>query len=114
MRKFFLSVLIIAVLGLASWASRENYATRESQKVVHELKADIRKTQAAIRMLQAEWANLNHPDRLAALILVNDAALGLHHITKDHFVNLDSILIPVDPDLPITTPVDVMNRGGMQ
>ena len=63
-----MSLSFLAVMGLAFWAYRENYADagraeRRVQTCKHEI-ADLRE---ALTVQRAEWAYLNRPDRLREL-----------------------------------------------
>ncbi len=62
--KAFLSVLAaFAVMGLAFWAYRENYATQAALDEVEQLEREIAGARDALSVLRAEWAYLNRPDR---------------------------------------------------
>ena len=61
----------------ATWAYRVNYATQEAMGRLADLRQEIAAEREAIAVLNAEWAYLNRPDRLRALVAANAAALGL-------------------------------------
>ena len=46
-------------------------------------------------MQRVEWAYLNRPDRLRALVDVNFDSLQLVPLTADHFARIDEIAYPV-------------------
>jgi len=82
------------VLGLAFWAYRENYATRAAQAELRGLQREIGALREERRMLQAEWAYLNRPERLRALVSLNFDRLGLMPMTPDHFGAIDQVAYP--------------------
>lgn len=61
----------IAVFGLAALSGALLLHTSQSVQVaeekLHDLQADAQREQDAIRMLKAEWAYLNSPERLEVL-----------------------------------------------
>ena len=56
MRTLFYILTTIAVVGLAFWAYRENYATQGALAETRELRRDIREAHARRSILRAEWA----------------------------------------------------------
>ena len=97
----------LAVIGLAFWAYRENYATQQSVAETQKLHRDIRAAHARLAVLRAEWAYLNRPDRLRELADLNFDKLGLLPLRPDQFGLVDQVAFPPAPILPITNPVDV-------
>ena len=49
-------------------------------------------------MLNAEWAYLNRPDRLKALVAANAAALGLEELTPEQFGEASMVAFPPEPE----------------
>lgn len=82
------------VLGLAFWAYRENYTTRAAQAELRAMQREIGALQEELRMLRAEWAFLNRPERLRALVALNFDRLGLMAMTPDHFGAIDQVAYP--------------------
>ena len=114
MRNLALAVLVMSVMGLALWAYTENYATRVTLDKVTQLNKDIVIAQSRVRVLNAEWAYLNRPERLMELANANFDDLRLLEITSDHFARIEQIPFP-GPDLgPIAEPIEVMNRENSQ
>ena len=110
MKNLFLGCLVLSVMGLAFWAYTENYATKGSLDKIAQLNKDIGLAHSRLRVLNAEWAYLNRPERLLQLVNANFDDLRLLQLTSDHFVRLEQIPYP-GPDLgPITEPIEVMNR----
>jgi len=112
MRSLVHVLTALAVIGLAFWAYRENYRTQEALARADRLQSDVAEARQRLRMLSAEWAYLNRPDRLMALVEMNYDRLGLMPLQPYQFGRIDQIAYPrPEPDLTITNPVDVMNDG---
>jgi hypothetical protein len=110
MKNLFLGGLVLTVMGLAFWAYTENYATKGSLDKIAQLNEEIGLAHSRLRVLNAEWAYLNRPERLLQLVNANFDNLRLLQLTSDHFARLEQIPYP-GPDLgPITEPIEVMNR----
>lgn len=107
MRSLVYVLTALAVFGLAFWAYRENYATQQVLKETRALRSEIAAAQARLSVLQAEWAYLNRPDRLAELADLNFDRLGLLPLRPDQFGRIDEVGYPRQTLLPITDPVDV-------
>ncbi|MGC1506638.1 MAG: cell division protein FtsL [Sulfitobacter sp.] len=101
----------IAVIALAFWAYRENYATQQALSEADKLHANIRAAHARLAVLKAEWAYQNRPDRLRDLAEINFERLGLLPLHPDQFGQVDEVTYPPAPLLPITNPVDVSSAA---
>ncbi|WP_299687350.1 cell division protein FtsL [uncultured Tateyamaria sp.] len=107
MRNVLFVLTTLAVIGLAFWAYRENYATQEALSEVDTLRQDIRAAHSRLAVLKAEWAYLNRPDRLRDLADINFDRLGLLPLRPEQFGYVDEVAYPA-PDLPpITDSVEV-------
>lgn len=102
-------VLGAMVLGLAFWAYRENYTTRAAQSDLRQIQREIGALQEELGMLRAEWAYLNRPERLRALVGLNFDRLGLMPMTPDHFGAVDQVAYP--PPVPILSALDIDPDG---
>lgn len=102
----------LAVVGLAFWAYRENYATQLALKETQKLHSDIRAAHARLTVLKAEWAYLNRPDRLWELADLNFDRLQLLALRPDQFGQVDQVAYPPEPLLPVTNPVEVSSANG--
>lgn len=107
MRAVLYILTTLAVVGLAFWAYRENYATQQSLSEADKLHANIRAAHSRLAVLRAEWAYQNRPDRLRDLAEINFERLGLLPLNPDQFGRVDQVAYPPAPLLPITDPVDV-------
>lgn len=114
MRGIFYVLTALAVFGLAFWAYRENYATRQALKETQRLHREIGLAQARLSVLRAEWAYLNRPERLRELAHINFDRLGLLPLRPDQFGRIDEVAYPVEDFLPITNPVEVAARDEEQ
>lgn len=94
MRSILYLVTALAVIGLATWAYRENHLTQQAMNTRASLEREIARLEAEIAVQRVEWAYLNRPDRLRALVDVNFAALQLVPITAEHFGEIDDIAYP--------------------
>jgi len=112
MRSFLYIVTSCAVIALAFWAYRENYATQEALSKTETLHRDIGQARARLSVLKAEWAYLNRPARLRDLADINYERLTLAPIRPDQFGRVDQVTYPAEPELAITTPVAIstMNK----
>ncbi len=88
----------VLVVVCATWAYRVNYATQEAADRVADLRQEIAGEREAIAVLNAEWAYLNRPDRLRALVAANTAGLGLAELTPDQFVDVSMVAYPAGPE----------------
>ena len=107
MRAFFYVLTALAVIGLAFWAYRENYATQQALSQAERLRKEIRQGHARLAVLKAEWAYQNRPDRLRDLAVLNFDRLGLLPMQPDQFGQIDQVTFPPRDLGPILNPVDV-------
>jgi hypothetical protein len=74
-----------------------NYATQEALGRVAALREQIAQEREALGVLRAEWAYLNRPDRLQALVEVNAEALGLQPLEPEQFGEAAMVAYPPEP-----------------
>ena len=110
MRSLFIVLSVMAVIGLAFWAYRENYQTQEAQAEARSLQRQISTARDRLRVLNAEWAYQNRPQRLRDLADMNFDTLRLVPLRAEQFGRVDQVSFPPDEiDMPIADPVDVSN-----
>ena len=97
MRPILYALSFLAVMGLAFWAYRENYATQKSLRQVEALQTEIGTLREALAVQRAEWAYLNRPDRLRELSTINFDRLGLFPLEPTQFGQIDQVSYPVPP-----------------
>ena len=107
MRAMLYILTTFAVIGLAFWAYRENYATQEALSEVEDLRGKIRAAHTRLAVLKAEWAYLNRPDRLRDLVETNYDRLGLLPLRPEQFGHVDEVAYPAPELAPILDPIDV-------
>jgi len=95
MRPILYALSFLAVMGLAFWAYRENYATQKSLRHVEALQTEIGTLREALTVQRAEWAYLNRPDRLRELSTINFDRLGLFPLEPTQFGQIDQVSYPV-------------------
>ena len=100
-----------AVVGLAFWAYRENYATQDALDETAQLHREIRAAHARLAVLKAEWAYLNRPDRLRELADLNFERLELMPFRADQFGQVDQIPYPQAPLLPVLNPIELSSAN---
>lgn len=107
MRAILYFLTAIAVVGLAFWAYRENYATQAALSKKDALHREIREAHDRLAVLKAEWAYQNRPDRLRDLVDLNFNRLALLPLSPDQFGRVDQVPFPQRQLLPVVNPVDV-------
>ena len=115
MRSFFYALTVAVVIAMAFWAYNENYKTQEAQARAEALQQEISDARERLRMLRAEWAYLNRPDRLRDLAEINFDTLGLLELRPHQFGRVREVAMPVEDILIIEAPIDVieyLSEGG--
>ena len=100
-------IAAIVVMGLAFWSYQENYKTRDVLGEVSSLHTQIGANHERLRMLRAEWAYLNRPDRLSDLAEINFDRLGLLPLMPHAFGRVDQIIYPLPDIMKIVVPNEV-------
>ncbi|MEO0751963.1 MAG: cell division protein FtsL [Pseudomonadota bacterium] len=109
MRSMFYALTVAVVIAMAFWAYHENYKTQEAQARAEGVQQEISDARARLRMLRAEWAYLNRPDRLRDLAEINFDALGLLEIRPHQFGRVGEVAMPVEDILIIEEPIEVID-----
>ena len=112
MRGFLYAITVSLVIGLAYWAYQENIKTQAVLTHVEELQDDIGQARARLKILRAEWAYQNRPERLQDLADLNYDGLKLLPLSADHFGRVEQVGYPelplfIEEDL---TPLDAASR----
>ena len=94
MRSFFMILTAVAVIALAFWAYRENYETQGAQAEAQKVQREIAGARQRLRVLNAEWAYLNRPERLRDLAEINYDELQLLPLRPDQFGKIDQVAFP--------------------
>ncbi|MGK7653434.1 MULTISPECIES: cell division protein FtsL [unclassified Roseovarius] len=110
MRSFFYVMTAVMVIALAFWAYRENYETQAALSRSEAVQQKIADQRQRLRVLNAEWAYLNRPDRLRDLVEINFDQLGLLPFQPYQFGKIDQVAYPSEGPLPISNVIDVMER----
>ena len=97
MRPVLYVLTFLAVMALAFWAYRENYATQQTLKDVSALNREIAGLRESLSVQRAEWAYLNRPDRLRELAALNFDRLGLLPLEASQFGSARQVPLPPDP-----------------
>ncbi len=115
MRSFIYVLSALAVLALAFWAYRENYATQAALREVRTLQNDIAGLREALTIQRAEWAYLNRPDRLRDLATINFDRLGLLPLQPEQFGHPQDVGYPslALPELTLTFDVQGETEGAL-
>jgi len=108
MRGLFYVFSALAVMGLAVWAYRENFETKQAIHASEQLQRQIGRARAELAMLRAEWAYLNRPDRLRELADLNFGTLRLMTLRAEQFGRIDQVAYPAVGLPQISHPVDVI------
>ena len=109
MKNLFLGCLVLMVMALAFWGYTENYTTKNTLDNISQLNEDIGLANSRLRVLRAEWAYLNRPERLLQLVNANFSDLKLLQLTSDHFARLEQIPYPRQDLGLITEPIEATN-----
>ena len=113
MRPVFYVATFIAVIALAFWAYRENYATQQALNEMTALQDEIAGLNEALAVQRAEWAYLNRPDRLQELAALNFDRLGLFPLEPDQLQPVRRVAYPLPPEsLVIESPTDIVGDTG--
>ncbi|WP_411837432.1 cell division protein FtsL [Paracoccus sp. ME4] len=91
---------VLAVMGMAFWAYRENYATQAAIGQMSQVQREIAGLREELGVLRAEWAFLNRPDRLRQLVDLNFERLQLVPVESGQLMDLDQIDYPKPPAPP--------------
>ncbi|MFV0361135.1 cell division protein FtsL [Tropicimonas sp.] len=109
MRTLFYLTSALVVMGLAFWAYQENYQTQSALKRSAALKRELGELRETLAVLEAEWAYLNRPARLAELAEINFDSLGLLPLRPEQFGAVEQVAYP-RPEIDVTDPIEIAGR----
>ena len=107
MRSLIYTLTFACLVGLAFWAYQENIKTKNVIAKTEQLQKDIGIARARLSILNAEWAYLNRPERLAELVDLNFDQLQLVPMRASNFSEIRNINFLHDPDLPEIVPLPI-------
>ena len=107
LRNLIYTLTFACLVGLAFWAYQENIKTKNVIAKTEQLQKDIGIARARLSILNAEWAYLNRPERLAELVDLNFDQLQLVPLRASNFSEIRNINFLHDPDLPEVVPLPI-------
>ncbi len=107
LRSLIYTLTFACLVGLAFWAYQENIKTKNVIAKTEKLRTDIGITRARLSILNAEWAYLKRPERLAELVDLNFDQLHLVPLRASNFSEVKNINFLNDPDLPEIIPLPI-------
>ena len=114
MRSLFYLFSALVVIGLAYWAYKENYRTQNAQNQAEKLEYEIVRARERLRILNAEWAYLNRPDRLRDLAEINYERLQLLPFQPYQFGRVDQVEYPPVDAIPFVNSIDISSQEPAQ
>lgn len=106
MRTLLYLMTMLAVMGLAFWAYRENYRTQAQIDRMEAVQREIAGLREQLGVLRAEWSWLNRPERLAELVDLNFERLKLLPLTADQFIEVTQVPYAPPPPPPAAEDAD--------
>jgi hypothetical protein len=91
LRFLLFATLIVSTFSLGLWAYKINYESRAASQRVNDLEKSILSLNKEAKILNAEWAHLNSPERLRKLVEYYFLELRLNPINPDDFIAFSEI-----------------------
>ena len=91
LRFLLFGTLIGSTFAMGLWAYKINYDSRAADQRVKELEKSILSANKQFKILNAEWAHLNRPDRLRKLAEYYFSELRLTPINPDDFISFSDV-----------------------
>ena len=91
LRFLLFATLIVSTFSLGLWAYKINYESRAASQRVNDLEKSILSLNKEVKILNAEWAHLNSPERLRKLVEYYFLELRLNPINPDDFIAFSEI-----------------------
>ena len=111
LRFLLIGTLIGSTFALGLWAYKINYDSRAADQRVKELEKSILSANKHFKILNAEWAHLNRPDRLRKLTEYYFSELRLTPINPDDFISFSDLYWGQLKENESTTSVDKRLSG---
>ena len=92
------AILVVSTFTLGLWAYKINYESRAANQRVKQLEAFILSANKEIKILNAEWAHLNRPDRLRKLVEYYFLELRLSPINPDDFISFSEVYLDLSSE----------------
>ena len=93
MRSIIVVLCSICLIVVSVWAYNVNYKVRSTIKAVNYLSSEIEQKESRIKLLKAEWAYLNRPERLNRLITIHFSELGLIPLSHENYITFDNFML---------------------
>lgn len=94
MTRHVFALMALAIIAIAAWAYHVNYNTMTMFDRVSSLRAEIANERETLQVLRVEWAYLNAPDRLAALVAQHNEHLKLVPMMPEDFGEMAVVPFP--------------------
>ena len=91
LRFLLFATLIVSTFSLGLWAYKINYESRAAYQRVNNLEESILSLNKEVKILNAEWAHLNRPERLRKLVEYYFLELRLNPINPYDFIAFSEI-----------------------
>ena len=91
LRFLLFATLIVSTFSLGLWAYKINYESRAASQRVNDLEKSILSLNKEVKILNAEWAHLNSPERLRKLLEYYFLELRLTPINPDDFISFSEV-----------------------
>lgn len=96
MRTTVLILCSFSVIAVSVWAYNVNYKARSTINNVKILSSQIKNKKSQIKLLKAEWAFLNRPERLSRLISIHFSELELIPLSHKNYLLFDNFKFKSD------------------
>jgi len=111
MLRLFNIGLIALIVGVAAWTFQIKHEAELSEDEIARLERAIKLENETIDLLKADWAHLNDPARIQAIVERFSEQLDLQQLQVEQIITLDELPMrsPSQPDDLIADKIDVMD-----
>ena len=106
LRFLLFGTIIVSTFALGLWTYKINYDSRAAAQRVKELENSILSANKQFKILNAEWAHLNRPDRIRKLAEYYFFELRLTPINPDDFISFSDVYLGESSENDSTALVD--------